>query len=125
MFEKMSRSKFINAHEGKNVTLMDARSMTEDRLNECMSMFANTEFYAHAVELKVDKKYTGILHKYSSGFFREIENNEKSYASFSKGSYIMSDYNKFSMLITPINSIWADDDGNSLYNVILYRIENN
>ena len=98
--------------------------MTEDTLNTCMSMFANTEFYAHAVELKVDKKYTGILHKYSSGFLRKPENNEKSYASFEKGSYIMSDYNKFSMLITPVNPMWTEE-GKSLYNVILYRIENN
>lgn len=125
MFEKISRSMFINLHENKNVMLLDVRSMTEDTLKTCMNMFANTEFYAHAIELKVDKKYTGILHKYSSGFFRKLENDEKSYASFAKGSYIMSDLNKFSMLITPINSILADDNGKILYNVILYRIENN
>ena len=125
MFEKISRSMFINVHENKRVTLLDSRSMTVDRLNECMNMFTNTEFYAHAIEIKVDKKYTGILHKCSSGFFRKLENDEKSYASFAKGSYIMSDLNKFSMLITPVNPMWTDDDDKSLYNVILYRIENN
>lgn len=123
MFEKISRSKFLNVHEGKRVTLLDARSMSEEKLNECMSKFENVNFYEQAVALKVDKKYTGILHKYSSGFFREIEDNEKSYASFAKGSYIMSDNNKFSMLITPVNPIFEDDE--KLYNVILYRKENN
>lgn len=124
MFEKISRSKFINAHENKSVTLMYAGSMPENRLNAFMSKFDNNDFYEQARALKVDKKYTGILHKYSSGFFRVLEDNEKSYASFEKGSYIMSDSKKFSMLITPVNPIWTDED-KKLYNVVLYRKENN
>jgi len=123
MFEKISRSKFINAHEDKSVTLMYAGSMPKDRLNEFMSKFDNNDFYEQAMALKVDKKYTGILHKYSLGFFRVLEDKEKSYASFAKGSYIMSDSNKFSMLITPVNPVFEDDK--KLYNVVLYRKENN
>lgn len=122
MFEKISRAKFMRDYDGKRMTLLLAGTMNENNFNRFMNDFKNDEFYTQAATQKREKRYTGILHKYSKGFFREMEDNDRSYYNFEKGSYIESD-GKFSMLITPLDPMFTDKNGNRFYQVTLYRKE--
>lgn len=122
MFEKISRAKFMRDYEGKKMTLMLAGDMDEENFNGFMHDFEDDEIYTQAATQKSDKKYTGILHKYSKGFYREMEDNDRSYYYFKKGSYIESD-GKFSIIITPLDPTFTDKNGNRFYQVTLYRKE--
>lgn len=101
-------------YEGKKMTLLVAGTMNEKNFNIFMNYFKDDdEFYTQAATQKREKRYTGILHKYSKGFFREMEDNDRSYYNFEKGSYIESD-GRLVILITP--------NGNR-FQVTLYRKE--
>lgn len=69
MFEKISRAKFIRDYDGKKMTLLLAGTMNEKNFNRFMNDFKDDdEFYTQAATQKREKRYTGILHKYSKGF---------------------------------------------------------
>lgn len=112
--EKVSREHFMRTHDGKNVSLIGARIAPSSVLTKLIDKLNDTDFYQIALTTPVDSKYTGVFHRMSHGFYREMTNGERSYKDFSKGSYIISD-DRISIIVSP-----SYDD-----NVIVneYRIE--
>ena len=97
--EKISRNKFMAIMDGKKVTLISACVVGKDMLSKAIKSLDNADKYLKVITTPVDKKYTGIFHKRSHGFYRVMENGEKSYKEFAKGDYILSD-GKLSFIIS-------------------------
>lgn len=121
MFEKISRAKFMRDYDGKRMTLFIAGLMEEETFKQFMDEWNDEEIYTQAATQKINKKYTGRLHKFSRGFFRDMGDNDRSYYYFAKGSYIESD-GKFSIIITPINRVYNGEMVTD-YQVTGYRKE--
>ena len=118
MFEKVSRAQFLRDNEGKTMTLIIAGILSEKQFNRLMETWENEK---HVFPQKVNPKYTGILHKYSRGFYREREGLDNSYYFFERGSYIERD-GEIYLLIRPLDYV---SDGKIVkdYQVAGYRRE--
>ena len=110
--EKVSRNAFMNIMDGKKVTLMTACIVGKDMLEKALKTLDDTTKYNQVLATPVDKKYTGIFHKRSHGFYRVMVDGTKSYKDFQTGDYILSD-GTLSFIITP-----------TTMRVCVYRVEN-
>ena len=113
MFEKISRAKWMNMHDGKPITFFGNAHMDAANVSRFMKKWEDKETYRWAMRLELPANAAGVLHKRSSYFCRVLPDGDKSYYYFEYGSYIMTD-GVFSMLFSP-NS---DKSG---YNVTIYR----
>ena len=104
----------MQTHDGKNVSLIGARIAPPSTLTKIMDKLNDTDMYHVALTTPIDSKYTGVFHRLSHGFYREMTSGECSYKDFAKGSYIFSD-DKISIIVTP------SYDDNVI--VTVYRIE--
>lgn len=110
--KKVSRNAFINAMDGKKVTLMTACVVGKAVFEKAIASLDDTEKYLKVTTTPIDSKYVGVFHKQSNGFYRLMEDGTKSYKEFSKGDYILSD-GKLVFIITP-----------TTMRVCVYRVEN-
>lgn len=101
MLKKVSRKYFMESMDGKNVTLMTACVVGKEIFAKAIKSLENADNYAKLVSAPINKdKYMGIFNKLSNGFFREMKDGRKSFKTFSKGSYILSD-GKISFIVAP------------------------
>ena len=110
--KRISRNEFMNAMDGKKVTLISACVVGKEMFAKAIKSLDDTTKYNQVLATPVDSKYTGVFHKRSHGFYRVMANGDKSYKEFAKGDYILSDGN-LSFIITPTNM-----------RVCVYRVEN-
>ena len=110
--ERISRNKFIESMDGKRVSLISACVVGKEMLSKALKSLYDTEKYRKVTTMPIDKKYTGIFHKRSHGFYRVMVDGTKSYKYFQTGDYILSD-GTLSFIITP-----------STMRVCVYRTEN-
>ena len=109
--KRMSLKSFMASMDGKRVSLISACVVGKDMLEKAIKSLDDTEKYRKVTTMPIDKKYTGIFHKRSHGFYRVMVDGTKSYKDFQTGDYILSD-GKLSFIITP-----------STMNVCVYRLE--
>lgn len=101
MLVKVSRKHFMDTMDGKDVTLMTARVVFKVDLDKAIRSLENEDNYNKIVSAPINRdKYTGIFNKLSNGFFREMRDGRKSFKTFSKGSYVLSD-GKLSFIVAP------------------------
>lgn len=89
--KKVSRNAFINAMDGKKVTLITSCVVGKAVFEKALSSLDDTEKYLKVTTTPIDSKYTGIFHKRANGFYRVMANGDKSYKEFANGDYILSD----------------------------------
>ena len=99
--EKVSLKEFMNAMNGKHVSLISACVVGKEVLEKALKSLDDTEKYNQVLATPVDGKYTGVFHKKSHGFYRVMANGDKSYKEFAKGDYILSDGTLSFILSTP------------------------
>lgn len=109
MFKKVSRNQFIKDNDGKAVSLILVGILNEKQLNQVIEAWENGTHLPPKAN-----KYMGIFHKFSSGFYREMKDKEKSYYYFERGSYVVSN-GTISLIIKPLDE---------KYKVTGYRREN-
>lgn len=109
--EKVSREQFMNSMNGKKVTLMVGCVVGKEMFEKAIKSLENADKYHKVTTTPIDSKYTGVFHKRSHSFYREMTDGTKSYKEFAKGDYILSD-GKLSFIITP-----------STMHVCVYRTE--
>ena len=113
MLEKVSRKHFMDTMDGKLVTLMTACVVGKAVFAKAIKSLENADNYNKIVSAPINPdKYTGIFNKLSNGFFREMRDGRKSFKTFSKGSYVLSDGN-LSFIVAPDTML-----------VCIYRTEN-
>ena len=111
--KRISRNEFMNAMNGKRVSLISACVVGKEMFEKAIkSLDDDTEKYRKVTTTPVDSKYTGVFHKRSHGFYRVMANGEKSYKEFANGDYILSD-GTLAFIITP-----------TTMRVCVYRVEN-
>ena len=89
--EKVSREQFMNAMNGKRVTLIYGGVIGKNVLEKAIKSLDDTEKYLKVTTMPIDSNYTGIFHKLSHGFYRVMASGEKSFKYFTNGDYILSD----------------------------------
>ena len=109
---RMSRKAFMEIMDGKKVTLMTACIVGKEMFSKAIKSLDDTEKYRKVTTMPIDKKYTGIFHKRSHGFYRVMVDGTKSYKYFQTGDYILSD-GTLAFIITP-----------TTMRVCVYRVEN-
>ena len=109
--EKISRNKFMEIMDGKIVSLISACVVGKEMFSKALKSLDDTEKYRKVTTTPIDKKYTGVFHKCSHGFYRVMVDGTKSYKYFQNSDYILSD-GKLSFIITP-----------STMRVCVYRVE--
>lgn len=102
MFEKISRAQFLRDNEGKEVFLILAGLLSKEQLEQVIDAW---EKGTHLPPKTTNKKWVGTLHKYSKGFYRELEDDEKSFYFFERGSYVVKDGNIY-IIIRPLGKIY-------------------
>ena len=111
--KRMSRNSFMDSMDGKQVSLISACVVGKEMFAKALKSLDDTEKYRKVTTTPVDsKKYTGVFHKKSNGFYRVMANGDKSYKEFAKGDYILSD-GTLAFIITP-----------TTMRVCVYRVEN-
>lgn len=110
--KKISRNKFMEIMDGKNVSLISACVVGKNVLEKAIKSLENADKYNKVTTTPIDSRYVGVFHKRSHGFYRVMANGEKSYKEFANGDYILSD-GKLSFIITP-----------TTMRVCVYRVEN-
>ena len=110
--ERISRNKFMESMEGKNVSLISACVVGKEMFAKALKSLDDTEKYRKVTTTPIDSKYTGVFHKRSHGFYRVMVDGTKSYKDFQTGDYILSD-GTLSFIITP-----------TTMRVCVYRVEN-
>ena len=110
--EKVSRKAFMDSMDGKKVTLMTTCVVGKEMFSKAIKSLYDTEKYLKVTTMPIDKKYTGIFHKRSNGFYRVMTDGTKSYKDFQTGDYILSD-GTLAFILTP-----------STMRVCVYRGEN-
>ena len=109
--KKISRNKFMEIMDGKNVSLISACVVGKEMFARAIKSLDDTEKYLKVTTTPIDSKYVGVFHKRSNGFYRVMEDGTKSYKEFSKGDYILSD-GTLAFIITP-----------TTMRVCVYRVE--
>lgn len=109
--EKISREKFMASMDGKHVSILASCVVGKEMFEKAIKSLDDTEKYHKVTTTPIDSKYTGVFHKRSHSFYREMADGTKSYKEFNKGDYILSD-GKLSFIITP-----------STMRVCVYRLE--
>ena len=109
--KRMSRKAFMDSMDGKIVSLISACVVGKEMFAKAIKSL-DTEKYLKVTTMPIDKKYTGIFHKRSHGFYRVMVDGTKSYKYFQTGDYILSD-GTLSFIITP-----------TTMRVCVYRVEN-
>ena len=110
--KRISRKSFMDSMDGKKVTLMTACVVGKEMFSKAIKSLDDTEKYRKVTTMPIDKKYTGIFHKRSHGFYRVMVDGTKSYKDFQTGDYILSD-GTLAFIITP-----------TTMRVCVYRVEN-
>ena len=110
--KRISRNKFMEIMDGKNVSLISACVVGKEMFSKALKSLENADKYRKVITTPVDSKYTGVFHKRSHGFYRVMVDGTKSYKDFQTGDYILS-YGKLFFIITP-----------STMRVCVYRVEN-
>ena len=111
--ERISRNKFMESMEGKNVSLISACVVGKEMFAKAIKSLDDTTKYNQVLATPVDSKYTGVFHKRSHDFYRVMVDGTKSYKYFQTGDYILSD-GTLSFMITP-----------TTMRVCVYRVETN
>ena len=109
---KISRAYFMKIMDGKHVSLISACVVGKNVLEKAIKSLDDTEKYRKVTTMPIDKKYTGIFHKRSHGFYRVMVDGTKSYKYFQTGDYILSDGKLSFIISTPT------------MRVCVYRVEN-
>ena len=110
--KRMSLKSFMASMDGKRVSLISACVVGKDMLEKAIKSLDDTEKYRKVTTMPIDKKYTGIFHKRSHGFYRVMVDGTKSYKDFQTGDYILSDGTLAFIISTPT------------MRVCVYRVEN-
>ena len=110
--KRMSRKAFMDSMDGKLVSLMTACVVGKEMFSKAIKSLDDTEKYLKVTTMPIDKKYTGIFHKRSHGFYRVMVDGTKSYKDFQTGDYILSDGKLSFIISTPT------------MRVCVYRVEN-
>ena len=110
--KRMSCKAFMDSMDGKKVTLMTTCVVGKEMFAKAIKSLDDTEKYLKVTTMPIDKKYTGIFHKRSHGFYRVMVDGTKSYKDFQTGDYILSD-GTLAFIITP-----------TTMRVCVYRVEN-
>ena len=110
--KRMSRKAFMDIMDGKKVTLMTTCVVGKEMFYKAIKSLYDTEKYHKVTTMPIDKKYTGIFHKRSHGFYRVMVDGTKSYKYFQTGDYILSDGKLSFIISTPT------------MRVCVYRVEN-
>ena len=110
--KRMSRKAFMDSMDGKLVSLMTACVVGKEIFSKAIKSLDDTEKYLKVTTMPIDKKYTGIFHKRSHGFYRVMVDGTKSYKYFQTGDYILSDGKLSFIISTPT------------MRVCVYRVEN-
>ena len=109
--KRISHKEFMKSMDGRNVSLISACVVGKEMFSKALKSLENADKYRKVTTMPIDKKYTGIFHKRSHGFYRVMANGDKSYKEFAKGDYILSD-GTLSFIITP-----------TTMRVCVYRVE--
>ena len=99
--KRISRNKFMTSMEGKHVSLISACVVGKEMFAKAIKSLDDTTKYNQVLATPVDKKYTGIFHKRSHGFYRVMVDGTKSYKYFQTGDYILSDGKRSFIISTP------------------------
>ena len=102
----------MDSMDGKKVTLMTTCVVGKEMFAKALKSLDDTTKYNQVLATPVDKKYTGVFHKRSNGFYRVMADGTKSYKYFQTGDYILSD-GTLAFIITP-----------TTMRVCVYRVEN-
>ena len=110
--KRISRKSVMDSMYGKKVSLMTACVVCKEMFAKAIKSLDDTEKYLKVTTMPIDKKYTGIFHKRSHGFYRVMVDGTKSYKYFQTGDYILSDGKLSFIISTPT------------MRVCVYRVEN-
>ena len=78
MFEKISRAKWMNMHDGKPITFFGNAHMDAANVSRFMKKWEDKETYKWAMRLELPANTAGVLHKRSSYFCRVLPDGDKS-----------------------------------------------